>query len=269
MPQHFFRYYHTLYACLFLLLLSLPASAARQVTLAWDASPDASVLGYRIHYGNSAGQYGTVLDVGPTTMATIGNLIPGADYFFTVKAYSSSLMESAPSNEIIVSITPATPPSAEIATPDNGIQINGPATLNVEAYTNDPDGVLARVELYRGETKISEATTPPFSTVITNLQPGQHSFSAVAIDQAGVRRTSSPVILEVVEFKATQSRMKEDGAFEVTVSGAPGSTNRVWYSDDLVHWELLQTVENVGGNFTVSDPNARSVKQRFYKVTSP
>lgn len=260
--------FQTCIACISLILFPLFAQAARQVTLAWDPSPDSAVLGYRIHYGTTAGSYGTVLDVGSSTTATIANLSAGTQYYFAVTAYSDAI-ESLPSNEIAYATSPLIPPSVQITTPTAGIQVNGPATVNVSAQATDPDGVLARVELYSGASKVSEATAPPYDAVLPNLPVGQHSLSAVAIDQSGTRWPSTPVMIDVVALRTSQCRMKQDGAFEVSITGAIGSTNRVWYSTDLVHWELLQTVQNTSGNFTISDPGAKGATQRFYKVTSP
>lgn len=269
MPDQILRRFRTCIACISFILFPLFVQAARQVTLAWDPSPDSAVLGYKIHYGTSTGSYGTILDVGPSTTATIANLTAGTQYYFAVTAYSSVAMDSLPSNEIAYATAPLVPPSVQITTPNGGIQVNGPATVNVNAQANDPEGILARVELYSGTNKISEATAPPYNAVIPNLPVGQYSLSAVAVDQSGTRWPSPPVTIDVVELKASQCRMKQDGAFEVTVSGAIGSTNRVWYSTDLVHWEVLQTIQNTNGSFTISDPGAKGATQRFYKITSP
>lgn len=269
MLDQIIRRFRTCIVCIPLILFPLFSQAAiRQVTLAWDPSPDTEVLGYKIYYGTSTGNYGTILDVGQSTMATITNLTPGTQYYITVTAYSNTV-ESLPSDEIAYATSALIPPSVQITTPNTGIQVNGPATVNLNAQATDPDGVLARVELYSGANKVSEATAPPYNAVIPNLPTGQHSLSAVAVDQSGARWPSTAVTINVVEFKTSQSRMRQDGAFEVTVSGAVGSTNRVWYSADLVHWELLQTVQNTSGNFTISDPGAKGASQRFYKVTSP
>lgn len=269
MPHKFSHLCRARFASLLLIFFPLLSPAARQVTLAWDPSPDNAVIGYRIHYGNSKGQYGSVLDVGASTTATITNLSAGSQYFFTVTAYSGSNMDSDPSNEITFSTPPPVAPTVQITSPAPGSQINGPVNVNIQAQASDPDGVLARIELYNGAEKVSEAVTPPFSAVIPTLEPGTHSLSAVAVDQSGGRWPSAPVNFEVVQLKTSQGTMRGDGAFEVTVTGAAGSTNRIWYSNDLVHWELLQTIQNTGGSFTVSDPNAKNVSQRFYKVTSP
>jgi len=48
---------------------------AAQVTLAWDASTDPAVVGYKIHYGTASGNYSALVDVGSRTTC----LKPGKD----------------------------------------------------------------------------------------------------------------------------------------------------------------------------------------------
>lgn len=93
-------------------LVTTVASAA-SVTLAWDPSPDVSVVGYRVYFGPAAGTYTNSATVGNTTNATLTGLNAGTKYYFAATAYNSVGEESAFSNEI--NYTPAvapTPPPA-------------------------------------------------------------------------------------------------------------------------------------------------------------
>lgn len=83
---------------LLLCVTSLMASAA-SVTLAWDASPDASVTGYRIYYGPASGAYTNSATVGNVTNVTLTSLKAGALYYFAATAYNGTGLESAFSNE--------------------------------------------------------------------------------------------------------------------------------------------------------------------------
>ena len=56
-------------------------SRAAQVTLAWDANTDASVLGYKLYYGTSTRSYGAPIDVGKVTQYTLSNIAEGVMYF--------------------------------------------------------------------------------------------------------------------------------------------------------------------------------------------
>lgn len=70
------------------------------VSLKWDVSPDASVIGYRVYYGNASGDYTNSIAVGNTNTVTVTNLVRGATYFFAATAFDADNLESAFSNEI-------------------------------------------------------------------------------------------------------------------------------------------------------------------------
>ena len=87
-------------------LLHSPASALAVVPstgmtgLAWDSSPSSGVAGYRVYLGTASGNYTSSVEAGTATTTTIPNLLSGTTYFFAVKAYNASGVESAFSNEI-------------------------------------------------------------------------------------------------------------------------------------------------------------------------
>src|SRR3954466_9032198 len=78
----------------------------RTVTLTWDASPSADVVGYRVHYGTHSGAYSNLLDVGSATATDIANLIDGTTYFFAITAYNAANEESVPSDEFMHTVDP-------------------------------------------------------------------------------------------------------------------------------------------------------------------
>jgi hypothetical protein len=97
-------------ALLVLLLLMVPRTGlAAQINLAWDASPG-TVAGYVVLYGNVSGSYTSSVDVGNQTTGTIPGLTVGNRYYFVVKAYTSTGVLSAASNEVNVVISAPPPP---------------------------------------------------------------------------------------------------------------------------------------------------------------
>ncbi len=80
-------------------------SVAQNVSLSWNApttdqggGPLTGLAGYKLHYGNSAGNYSVVTDVGNVTSYNL-TLAPGT-YFFAVTAYDPNLNQSGFSNEV-------------------------------------------------------------------------------------------------------------------------------------------------------------------------
>jgi Fibronectin type III domain len=93
------------------------------VTLAWDPSVGPDITGYRLYLGTASGVYIQTSDVGINTSTMVSNLTVGQTYYFVVTAYTSSGLESPPSNE--VSFTPTSSPTPG-PSPTPGI---GPAQM--------------------------------------------------------------------------------------------------------------------------------------------
>lgn len=77
--------------------------------LAWTASPDPAVTGYRVYYGTSPGAYGQAVGAG----FLAGNVpkfsfgvLPAGTYYFAVTAIDATGRESSYSNEVIKKIAP-------------------------------------------------------------------------------------------------------------------------------------------------------------------
>lgn len=71
-----------------------------QVSLFWDPNPEPDLAGYRLHYGFSAGNYTSSIDVGNRTAYIIEHLKPDVAYYITATAYNTADMESDYSNEV-------------------------------------------------------------------------------------------------------------------------------------------------------------------------
>lgn len=93
-------------SCWLAVLTLVSAAVARDITLAWDASPSTNVVRYVVSMGtNDGGPYPEQWQVTghETTMLTITSLAPGR-YYFVAQAVNSSNLWSDFSNQIDVSI---------------------------------------------------------------------------------------------------------------------------------------------------------------------
>jgi hypothetical protein len=123
---------------LLLVLLQRPALAlpdAYSIPLSWDASSSLAVVGYRVYYGTTSGNYETSIVVGNVTSNTVSGLASGVTYFFAVTAYTAAGLESAFSSEI--SVVPGLP------TLQIRVLATGPTILNVRGligHTYDIQG---------------------------------------------------------------------------------------------------------------------------------
>lgn len=76
------------------------------INLAWDSSPDPTVLGYKIYYGKASNVYDHTVDAGAATPLQnngrsfqLSGLTPGQVYYISLTSYNSN-GESGFSNEV-------------------------------------------------------------------------------------------------------------------------------------------------------------------------
>jgi hypothetical protein len=88
----------------------LTVNSTGSLILSWNApttNTDGSSLtnlgGYKVYWGTSSGVYTTTLDVGNVLQYTLNNFAGGYTYYFAVKAYNASSVESSYSNEVSAS----------------------------------------------------------------------------------------------------------------------------------------------------------------------
>ena len=126
------------------------AQTAQNVSLAWDAETDPSVVGYNLYSGTSSNSLTLTQKVGASTKATVSGLTTGKTYYFAVTAYNAAGINSTYSN--VVSYTPTATP-----TPTPTPTASQPSALAIDA------------KAYRDQvTASATVVTPSFSTVSKN-----------------------------------------------------------------------------------------------------
>jgi len=74
------------------------AASAGTISLAW--SPVSGASGYRVYYGTISGNYGSQIDAGGSSSATLTGLQDCRAYYIAVKAYNSAGESAGYSNEV-------------------------------------------------------------------------------------------------------------------------------------------------------------------------
>jgi fibronectin type 3 domain-containing protein len=162
---------------------------AGDVSLAWDASVSAGVVGYKIYYGPSSGNYNNSAEIGNQTSYTVADLTAGS-YFFAVTARDSAGNESGYSNEVstvvIETPPPDTTPPVIGSVGSAGITTSG-ATISWttnEASTTQVEYGLTTA--YGSTTSLDATMQTSHSQALSGLTPGTgYHYRVRSSDAAG------------------------------------------------------------------------------------
>src|SRR5205823_2683436 len=90
------------------------------------------------------------------------------------------------------------PPSVSLTNPPNGASFLAPANITLSATASDIDGSVTNVAFYASGTKLGDDASDPYTLTWSNVSAGNYFLTAVATDNSGLARTSSPVNVSVV-----------------------------------------------------------------------
>ena len=279
--------------CIFGLLVGGADNAsAGQVSLAWDPNPEPDVIGYRLHYGTSSGQYSHSVNVGQTTTAALTDLTEDTRYFAVVTAYNAAGLESPPSNEVEFVIGQAVIeatnelPMLSVESPDGNRVHVEPATLLLYATLGSHEENAKRVEFYDGTERLGASKLSPWSLIWRNVGSGQHELTAVVYFPDGSSLQSEPLTVGVearttadpprVSSEASKllpipiqtiSEGSKADSFLIFASGQEGEWLRIQKSDDLIHWSPLGTLQIKSGYSYLIDHDALDeLDRRYYRI---
>ena len=89
--------------------------------MTWIANPESNIAGYKLHFGSSSRNYGTVLNVGAVPSAPLPAMILGRTYYVALSAYDTANRDSPLSAELVVIASPPAPVvDTGFATPSAG-----------------------------------------------------------------------------------------------------------------------------------------------------
>jgi hypothetical protein len=165
-------------------------------------------------------------DHGPTENAGFISLDAGRLYDVKMEFYengggATAKLLWAPPNGIkeIIPTTQLYPPGTanqapfvSILSPAAGERFVSGAAVSLQAQAFDPDGGVASVVLYAGSTSIATLTNSPYTCEWSRAIPGPVSLSAVATDNTGLSRTSSPVTVFFVAGLVTNISLVSTGS---------------------------------------------------------
>ena len=151
------------------------------------------------------------------------------------------------SQPVIIAVTSNAAPVVGLTSPvaSATLKVNTPVTINASA--SDPDGSVAKVVFYVGDTILNDDLEFPYTTTWTPTSPGRYSLSARVYDDKG-RYTISTVVPVTVADPAS-------GAPTVSITSPTASTAVLGTDITLVA--------------TASDPDGSVASVQFYVDGKP
>src|SRR4051794_6192432 len=120
---------------------------------------------------------------------------PGV-YSYSAKATDNNGL-AVQSSSISVTVLADVAPTIALTAPADGSTYRTPASITLSASASDPDGSIARVDFYQGNSLVGTAMQPPYTITIDQSTPGLYVFVAKAVDDGGITTQSNSVSVTV------------------------------------------------------------------------
>jgi len=199
-------------------ILELPALAGN-VTLAWNADPDANVAGYNLYFWVRGGHVTNRLSISNASSVTLSNLAAGATYYFAATTYDASGLQSPFSSQ--VAFTMPFPPTLNVVTPVFNQQgING--ALMASGKASDNAAVASVFYALNGSTWTAAATTNHWTNWSANLNliPGTNLIQAYALDVCGNPSATNTIRFVYLAYQPLTVRTVGRGSTNPNFNGA-------------------------------------------------
>ena len=220
-----FRRFAVTFSVLCAALFAAGNAYAGYISLAWDPSPD-PVAGYTVYWGTSSGNYTASVNTTQTSH-TVQGLTNGVRYYFVVRAYSSSGVQSAPSNEVNGIPSNGAP---SITSPGPRTIKAGPFTLTVIASDPDADVLTYSATGLPSGLGIGAST----GTISGTVAAGTYDITVTASD--GALQASTTFTLTVTPNTAptlqtpTSQTNDTDDIVSLQLSGADADGDQLTFS---------------------------------------
>jgi len=136
-----------------------------------------------------------------------------------------------------------------------GIGLRGALITAANTGVSDPSGRIIFAPALNG-------FGDPYASFTFAASDGQLVSSPASVTLRVTPPPPAPPLFTRVAWSATSG-------FALNFSGSTNASYQVWFSTDLIHWELLgPAVEITAGLFQFTDPTAPSDSARFYSLES-
>jgi hypothetical protein len=153
--------------------------------LAWDANSESNLAGYIVYYGTSSGIYTQSINVGNTVSATVEGLTVGETYYFTVVAYDTAGLQSAPSNQAVYTAVAGSGGGASSSPSVGG------ASATFVGFDTSTRGNWKGVYGTDGYSLAGDGTSYPSYATVTNTSSLTYTWAASTSDIRGLQKAAS------------------------------------------------------------------------------
>ena len=232
-----------LYTVSLAILFQANVSNAGGVVLGWDASPDASAVGYRVYYGGASGNYTNSATVGNVTNATFNGLPDGTTYYFAAVAYTVDGFESAFSNEIIHNV-PSLSTSNQFPTiaAIGNVSINEDSVAQTVNLTGISDGSASETQTVTVTASSSNVGLIPNPTVNYTNPNTTGSLSLTPVANA----SGSSVITVTVNDNQSSNNIVTQ-TFTVTVNAVNDAPTIATFGNVSISEDAPTQIINISG----------------------
>jgi hypothetical protein len=188
--------------------------------------------------------------------------VAGGSYSLTAKATDN---RGAITTSGAVNVTVNNPaPIVSITFPANGIVVNAPASIAINASASVAAGTISKVDFYQATTLIGTITTAPFMFNWTNVSAGSYSLTAKATASTGTTATSAAINVSVINppggSNVQDSFTSSDG---VELSLHVGEVGATWTQPSYAH----NSKDYIYGNRVTHEAN--SSRNIYYASALP
>ena len=207
--------------------------------------------------------------------------VAAGTYVLTARATDNG---GATANSSSVNITvnpPNQPPTVSLTAPINNDVFSAPANITITASAADSDGIVTKVQFFRGATLLNEDTAAPFTFNWTNVAAASYSLTAKAFDNAGATTTSTAVAIIVNALPSVSLTAPSSGqvftapaniTLTATASDSDGSISKVQFfqgttllNEDLTSPYSFNWTSVGSGNYNLT---AKAIDNRGGVTTS-
>jgi hypothetical protein len=172
------------------IVLAAEEVAAANVMLSWQPNTEATLAGYKIHYGSASKSYSSTVALSRETSCTIGDLQVGKTYFFAATAFDIYGNQSDYSNEVSYTV-PNNPPLAQQGTLNTQEDTAAVGTLRA----TDPEGQTLVFSIVsppaKGGVSLIDSSTGAFKYIPNSNANGIDSFTFKTNDGNSDSNTAS------------------------------------------------------------------------------